>query len=344
VSDILKKNHFSIKDLSSLISPSASCFLEMMASLSQKITFQRFGKTVKLYTPLYISNECVNECSYCGFSAVNKIERRTLTKKEILKEAEFLYVQGFRHILLVSGEDSSKVPVEFLGDVAGELVKKFSAVSIEVYPMDISDYRMLASLGVTGIALYQETYNREIYQTIHKGPKSDFNYRLSTLERAGEAGFREIGIGILIGLSDFRTDMFCLALHADYLINKFWKSGISVSFPRLRSAAGGFKPYVTVSDRELAQAVFALRMVMPDADLVLSTRENPEFRDGMAGIGITRMSAGSKTNPGGYTVSNKSLEQFEIADERTPEIIASMLKGKNLDPVWKDFDRSFLFE
>jgi len=177
------------------------------------------------------------------------------------------------------------------------------------------------------------TYNREIYQTIHKGPKSDFNYRLSTLERAGEAGFREIGIGILIGLSDFRTDMFCLALHAEYLFNKFWKSGISVSFPRLRSAAGGFKPSVTVSDKELAQAVFALRMVMPDADLVLSTRENPEFRDGMAGIGITRMSAGSKTNPGGYTISNNSLEQFEIADERTPEIIASMLKGKNLDPV-----------
>ncbi len=344
VLNTLEKKHFDLKDFTVLISPAAGRFLEKMADLSREITLLRFGRTVKLYAPLYVSNECVNECAYCGFNAKNKIKRKTLTKKEVIKEAESLYSQGFRHLLLVSGENSRKVTVAFLGDIARELTKNFAAVSIEVYPMDTGDYKKLASCGVSGIALYQETYNRTVYKTVHRGPKADFNYRLSALERAGEAGFREMGIGVLIGLSDFRTDVFFTALHAGYLMKKFWKSGIAVSFPRFRAAAGNFKPYVNVSDKEFAQLIFALRMVLPDADLVLSTRENPGFRNGMAGIGITRMSAGSKTNPGGYTVSENSLEQFEIADKRTPQNIASMLKTKDLDPVWKDFDRSFLFE
>jgi len=340
----LGKKHYSIKDFPVLISPAAAPFLEKMAAIAQQITFLRFGKTVKLYAPLYISNECVNACAYCGFNVNNKIERVTLNKEEVLNEAEALYNQGFRHILLVSGEDKDKVPFEFLSDIAQDLSKKFSSVSIEVYPMDTEDYRKLLLCGITGIAIYQETYNRQVYKTLHKGPKADFDYRLLTPERAGETGFRELGIGVLIGLTDFRVDMTCVALHAGFLMKKFWKSRIAVSFPRLRNAAGGFRPPVTVPDRQLAQAIFAFRIVLPDVELVLSTRENSGFRDGMAGIGITRMSAGSKTNPGGYSISKESLEQFVVTDKRTPAEIASMLQGKNLEPVWKDFDQSFLFE
>jgi 2-iminoacetate synthase len=136
--------------------------------------------------------------------------------------------------------------------------------------------------------------------------------------------------------------MACVALHARYLMKRFWETQVAVSFPRLRFAAGGFRPPVSVSDRELAQAVFALRLVLPDVDLVLSTREKPEFRDGMAGVGITRISAGSKTNPGGYALVDNSLEQFQVADSRTPAEVASMLDSKGLEPVWKDFDPHFL--
>lgn len=343
VADRLAKKHFTIKDYPLLISPAAAPFLEKMAAAAHHTTLLRFGRTLKLYAPLYISNECVNQCVYCGFNADNKIKRTTLTKTEVFKEADSLYQHGFRHILLVSGESRQKVPPELLADIIRELSKKFAAVSIEVYPMETQDYSKLARCGATGIALYQETYNRQVYRTLHKGPKADFNYRLSALEMAQAAGFRELGIGVLLGLTDFITDTVCLAYHAEYLMKKFWKCGVAVSFPRLRSAAGGFKPYIEVSDRQLAQVIFALRMVLPDVDLVLSTRESPEFRNGMAGIGITRMSAGSKTNPGGYVLSENSLEQFQVADERTPAEIAAMLEAKELEPVWKDFDPSFLF-
>jgi 2-iminoacetate synthase len=272
------------------------------------------------------------------------IKRRTLTEEEVLKEAEALYLQGFRHVLLVSGEDRQKVSAEFMAGIVRKLSREFAGISIEVYPLKRDEYRMLAGCGVTGIALYQETYNRSVYETVHDGPKADFNARLSTLENAGEAGFREIGIGALLGLSDFAVEMYCVGLHAGYLMKRFWKAAVSISFPRLREAKGAFKPYVVVADRQLAQAVFAFRMVLPDAELVLSTRESPEFRNGMAGIGITRMSAGSRTNPGGYGVSNDSLEQFEISDKRSPEKVAAMLQAKDMEPVWKDFDRSFLFD
>ncbi len=343
VERVLEKDTFSINDFPVLISPAASGYIEKMAALSKKITLLRFGKTVKLYAPVYISNECVNACSYCGFNINNQIERVTLTLEEVLSEADVLYNLGFRHILLVSGEEKNKVPVKFIAEIAEILSRKFAAVSIEVYPMDTADYDFLLKSGVTGIAVYQETYNREIYKNLHKGPKADFDYRLKTPERAGKAGFREIGLGALLGLSDFRVDMTCVAMHAVWLMKKYWRSQFSISFPRFRNAVGNFKPEVTVSDRALAQLVFALRMIIPDADLVLSTREAPEFRDGMAGIGITRMSAGSKTNPGGYLHPESSLEQFEVADKRLPSEVAEMLVKRDLEPVWKDFDPSFIF-
>lgn len=339
---LLKKDRWTVADLPALLSPAASGFLEQMAAHARRTTFLRFGKIIRLYAPLYISNECVNACAYCGFNRTNILERITLSIDQVMQEARALHRQGFRHLLLVSGEHRGKVPPSYLQEIVRLLSENFAALSIEVYPLEEDEYRMLGEAGVTGIAIYQETYDRALYQSLHSGPKADFNYRLLAPERAGRAGYREIGIGALLGLTDFRIDVCVLGLHAAYLMKTFWKAQIAVSFPRLRAACGGYEPPVPVTDRDLAQIVFALRMVLPDSDLVLSTRERPAFRDGMAGLGITRMSAGSKTKPGGYCLSDDALEQFEVADTRTPAEVAAMLWSKNLEPVWKDFDRHFL--
>jgi 2-iminoacetate synthase len=342
VERVLQKQHCAQEDFPVLISPAAADFIETMATRSRQITALRFGKTVRMYAPLYISNECVNACAYCGFNVHNATPRTTLNLNEVLAEADILHKQGFRHLLLVSGEHRTHVPVEFIAEIACALREKFAALSIEVYPMETSEYQLLADNGITSIAVYQETYNRRRYAELHQGPKADFNYRLATPERAASAGLREIGIGALLGLSDHRLELALLAQHAAYLMKTYWKANISVSFPRIREAAGNFHPSETITDRELAQAVFALRMVLPDAELVLSTRENQAFRNGMAGLGITRMSAGSRTNPGGYSKSDDALEQFAIDDQRSASEVASMLAQKGLEPVWKDFDRFFL--
>ena len=344
VERVLAKNNLSVDDFPVLVSPAAAACLERMAARSRKITRLRFGSVMKLYAPLYVSNECVNACLYCGFNVHNRLSRVTLTRDEVMREAEAIHSLGFRHLLLVSGEAQNKVTLAYLEDIVRDLTRLFAGISIEIYPMDFESYRSLAGAGVTGIALYQETYDRSIYKALHKGPKADYAYRIGAIEQAGQAGLRDLGIGALMGLTDFRVDMTCVALHAAYLMKRFWKSQIAISFPRIRAAAGAFIPPCLVSDKELAQTVFALRMVLPDADLVLSTRERAEFRDGMADVGITRMSAGSRTNPGGYSLEEDSLEQFQIADNRTPAEVSAMLARINIEPVWKDFDRSFLFE
>jgi len=342
VERVLQKNHCTPQDFPVLISPAAADFIETMAARSRQITALRFGKIVRMYAPLYISNECVNACAYCGFNIHNTTPRITLSHDEVLAEAEVLHRQGFRHLLLVSGEHRTRVPVEFIAGIARALRNKFAALSIEVYPMETAEYLLLAESGITSIAVYQETYDRARYAQLHQGPKADFNYRLATPERAARAGLREIGIGALLGLSDHRLDLALLTKHAAYLMKTYWKASISISFPRIRKAAGDFNPLETITDRQLAQAVFALRMVLPDADLVLSTRENQTFRNGMAGLGITRMSAGSKTNPGGYSKTDNALEQFTIDDQRSASEVAAMLAQKGLEPVWKDFYRFFL--
>ncbi len=344
VERVLAKTSPGIDDFPVLVSPAAAAYLEPMASCARKITRLRFGPVMKLYAPLYVSNECVNACVYCGFNVHNKIARVTLTRDEILLEAEAIHRLGFRHLLLVSGEAQNKVSPAYLEEIVSAINHLFAGISIEIYPMDCGQYERLGRAGVTGIAIYQETYERSTYKTLHKGPKADYDNRLEAIERAGKAGLRDLGIGALMGLTDHRMDMACVALHAAYLMKHFWKAQVSISFPRIQAAAGSFTPSYIVSDRDLAQTVFALRMTLPDADLVLSTRERPSFRDGMADVGITRMSAGSRTNPGGYSIDEDSLEQFRIADDRTPAEVAAMLAGKNLEPVWKDFDRSFLFD
>ncbi len=341
--DALASPRVEFDDFLSLISPESINHLEELAARAQRLTRERFGRVVTLYAPLYVSNHCSNSCVYCGFNVENRIQRRTLDQREIEAEARSLWEQGFRHLLLVSGESRKEVPVEMLAQTAKNLHSLFPSLSVEVYPLDVDGYKSLVDVGVEGLTIYQETYDPVIYAKVHPGgPKSDYQRRLRAPEQGGEAGFRRIGIGALLGLTDWRYEAVCLALHAMWLQKTFWRTHISISVPRLREAAGGFAPAHPVSDRELVQMICALRLLLPDAGVVLSTRESATFRDGLAPIAVTMMSAGSCTEPGGYTEPGSAEEQFSIEDSRTPAEVALMLERLGLEPVWKDWDVGYL--
>ncbi|WP_186757878.1 2-iminoacetate synthase ThiH [Echinicola salinicaeni] len=337
---VLAKKEKSLDDFLVMISPIAAPYLETMARQSRELTLQRFGNNMQLFAPLYLSNECQNICTYCGFSLNNKVRRKTLSDKEILMEVEVLKSMGFDHVLLVTGEANKTVGVDYL-EHAIQLVKPyFSNVSIEVQPLDQDEYERLILSGLHSVLVYQETYYRETYKEHHpKGKKSNFDYRLETPDRLGKAGIHKIGIGSLIGLEDWRVDSFYTAMHLQYLEKKYWKTKYAISFPRLRPFSGGQEPKVAMSDRELVQLICAYRLLDPDVELSLSTRETEHFRNHVIKLGITSMSAGSKTNPGGYAVEKQSLEQFEISDERSPKEIAALLKNNGYQAVWKDWDQ-----
>lgn len=331
-----------LEDFKALISPAASVYLEEMAQLSHRITQKRFGKTLQMYIPLYLSNECQNICTYCGFSFDNKIARRTLTDKEILQEVDAIKAMGYDHVLLVTGEANKTVGVSYLANAVKLLRPHFSNISIEVQPLEEEEYKQLISLGVHSVLVYQETYHRERYAACHtKGKKSNFEYRLDTPERLGRAGAHKIGLGVLIGLGDWRTDSFFTAMHLDYLEKIFWQTKYSVSFPRLRPAEGVEAPEFIMTDKELTQLICAYRIFDEEVELSLSTRESPSFRDHIIKLGITSVSAGSRTNPGGYATAPESLEQFEIHDERSPQQIAAMIRANGYEAVWKDWDRTY---
>ncbi|MBI4944894.1 MAG: 2-iminoacetate synthase ThiH [Bacteroidetes bacterium] len=342
-----KKGKHTLEDFKALISPGASEYLEEMAQLSHSITQKRFGKTVQLYIPLYLSNECQNICTYCGFSFDNKIARRTLSNEEILKEVAEIKKLGFEHVLLVTGEANKTVGLDYLKNAIQLIRPFFSNISIEVQPLDTNEYAELIALGLYSVLVYQETYYRKNYSLHHtKGKKSNFSYRIETPERLGNAGVHKIGIGILIGLEDWRTDSFFTAMHLDYLEKKFWQTKYSISFPRLRPHANEHpspegEGVRAMSDKELTQLICAYRIFDEEVELSLSTRESPRFRDNIIKLGITSVSAGSKTNPGGYSVATESLEQFEVHDDRSPREIASMIRTKGYEAVWKDWDKGF---
>jgi 2-iminoacetate synthase len=341
----LSQSKLSVDDFICLLSPKISPEqLETLAATAHRITSQRFGRTIQLYAPIYLSNECHNGCKYCGFSADNHdLRRKTLNDEEILREAEHLYQLGFRHILLLTGEAPEAAGVDYLEHAVKLLATKFSSLSIEVFPMSQMDYQRLTKVGIDGLTIYQETYDQDIYPELHPfGPKSDFCYRLEAPERAGEAGLRRIGIGALLGLGDYLSDAFYTGLHARYLMHRFWRTQVSVSFPRLRPAEGGFAPRSIVTDRQLTQLICALRLLLPDAGLILSTRESAELRDNLLPLGITQMSAGSCTAPGGYEGDGGDGEQFAISDHRSPEEIRELLAARGYEAIWKDWDRSFL--
>jgi 2-iminoacetate synthase len=337
-----KNGKRTLEDFKALISPAASDYLEEMAQLSHAITKRRFGKTLQMYIPLYLSNECQNICTYCGFSFNNKIARRTLLDPEILREVEVVKALGYDHVLLVTGEANKTVGVSYLANAVKLIRPYFSNISIEVQPLEEEEYKKLISLGVHSVLVYQETYHREQYAAHHtKGKKSNFSYRMETPERLGKAGAHKIGLGVLIGLDDWRTDSFFNAMHLDYLERKFWQTKYSISFPRLRPAEGVQAPRFFMTDKELTQLICAYRIFDEEVELSLSTRESSRFRDNILNLGITSISAGSKTNPGGYASDLLSLEQFEIHDGRSPKEIAEMIRAKGYEPIWKDWDRMY---
>ena len=339
----LSAGHPSFSDFLALISPAAADFLEPLAARAQRITRERFGRIVRLYAPIYVSNECTNRCAYCGFNRGNEVHRVTLTPEEVLEEARALWREGFRDILLVSGEAPHKAPLSQLVETAYLLSRDFPSISVEIYPLEREGYASLGRAGVEGVTVFQETYDPELYAKFHLGGKKrDYNYRLATPDRIGAAGMRKIGLGALLGLGLWRFEAISLALHALYLQKTYWQTNISISFPRIREASGGFTPPSPVSDREMAQLAFALRVLIPDVGLTLSTRETPAFRDGITPICFTATSAGSKTEPGGYTRPGEATEQFAIEDSRTPGEVAEAIKAMGLEPVWKDWDRAFI--
>jgi 2-iminoacetate synthase len=347
-----------------LVAPKSDQELEAMAQTSRALTVQNFGRTMRLFAPLYLSNECINNCQYCGFSRDNPILRVTLSVDEVVAEARHIARQGFRQILLVAGEHPKFVSGAYLAECVRALASDFSSISVEVGPMDTGDYAPIVEAGAEGLVVYQETYNRGVYAEMHTaGPKRDFNYRLDCAERGYEAGFRRLGIGALIGLSPWQDEAVALAAHLEHLFKHCWQAQITVSVPRLRPAAGGFRPLFSMSDRELAQLVCALRLTFPQVGIVMSTRESAPLRDALASIGVTMMSAGSRTEPGGYTRQGHehlhltvrgrivapdyqegedqlATGQFEISDERSPAEIAAVLRHRGLEPVWKDWDQA----
>lgn len=337
---------YSFEKLVTFLSPAAGGYLEQMAQLARGLTIQRFGRAIGLYAPLYVSNYCINCCRYCGYNTASRHDRTRLTVAEALGEADIIASEGFRHILLVSGEDPGYVSVDYLAELAAGLRSKFSSISVEIYPMSREEYRKLFEAGIDGVTLYQESYNRDIYSEYHvSGPKSDYDYRLDTHDRTAGAGMRRLGLGVLLGLADWRVETLALAEHAEVLMRKYWRSQVSFSFPRLRPArdvAAKFEHLV--SDREMVQMMLALRLCFADAGIVLSTREGAAFRDNLVKLCVTRISAGSKTNPGGYGGEIESTQQFEIDDQRSAREVASMIKSTGSEAVWKDWDAAFCGE
>lgn len=342
VEQALAKSKRNLDDFLVLISPAAQPYLEQMAQLSHELTKKRFGKTIQMYAPLYLSNECQNICTYCGFSLDNKIKRKTLTDSEIKLEAEALKKAGFDHVLLVTGEANYTVNINYFLNAIDQIKEQFSIISVEVQPLSTEEYEQLHQAGVYSVLVYQETYHKEAYKQYHtKGKKSNFDFRLETPDRVGSAGIHKIGLGVLLGLEDWRTDSFFNALHLDYLQKTYWQTKYSVSFPRLRPAEGIIEPNFIMDDKDLTQLICAYRLWNEDLEISISTRENEKFRNNIIPIGTTSMSAGSKTNPGGYVVDPQSLEQFEISDERSSFEIASIISKSGYEPVWKDWDKSY---
>ena len=345
-----------------LLAPNDSARFEEMAQQARALTRQNFGRTMRMFAPLYLSNECINNCRYCGFSRDNPILRVTLTVEQVVAEARHLAAQGFRQVLLVAGEHPKFVNHNYLVDCIDALRPHFSSIALELGPMDTTDYVPLVAAGAEGLVVYQETYDRLVYAELHtSGPKRDFDWRLDCPERAYAAGFRRIGIGALFGLARWRNDAIALAAHTEYLLKRCWQADITVSLPRLRPAAGEFEAPFPLGDRELAQLVCAFRICFPRVGIVLSTREPAPLRDTLASLGVTMMSSGSHTEPGGYTgqgrdalhqtvrgrivppeeMSGKiATSQFEISDARSPAEVAAVLRRRGFEPVWKDWDQA----
>jgi 2-iminoacetate synthase len=330
-----------LDDFAALLSAAAADRLEDMAQAAHAATVQRFGRTIHLFAPLYLSNECVSSCTYCGFSAENEIARRTLSPDEVLAEALELKARGFRHLLLVSGEHARIVSKDYLVECVSVLRPHIPSLSVEVQVWDEATYRRLVAAGCEGLVVYQETYDRATYAAVHlKGKKRNYDWRLGAPDRGAAAGMRRLGVGALLGLhDDWRIEALAVAAHARALVRRWWRCEVAVSLPRLRPAAGGFSPADPVGDRDFVQLLCALRLLLPELAITLSTREPAAFRDALLGLGVTHLSAGSHTEPGGYAAPSDAEPQFEVSDARSPAEMAAVLRAAGYDPVWKDWER-----
>ncbi|BAV94956.1 2-iminoacetate synthase ThiH [Ichthyobacterium seriolicida] len=336
----LTKKSLDLEDFKALVSPSAKVYLKTMIEMSNRFTKERFGNTIQMYIPMYLSNECQNICTYCGFSMNVNIERKTLSEAEIIEEISMIKKMGYQHIVLLTGESNRTVGMEYFRRVIPLVKSHFSNISMEVQPLKEVEYRELIDLGVNTILIYQETYNRSRYKSHHpKGRKSNFDYRLETCDRLGRAGIHKIGLGVLIGLEDWRTDSFLCAMHLQYLERVYWKTRYSISFPRLKPCASQIPIKSVISEGELIQLICAYRIFNREVELSISTRERAAFRDVLIKTGITSASAESKTNPGGYSKGKEdSLEQFSISDHRSTDKFTEMIREQGYEPVFKDWD------
>ncbi|GIU48566.1 2-iminoacetate synthase ThiH [Shewanella algidipiscicola] len=333
----------SLSGLMALLSPAAEPYLESMAQRAAQLTRQRFGATIGMYLPLYLSNLCANECDYCGFSMGNKLKRKRLNLEELRQEIAIIKRRGFDSLLLVSGEHETKVGIDYFVSMLPEVKRHFSFVAMEVQPLSEDGYRCLVSHGLDAVMLYQETYNPQVYRQHHtRGNKQDFAYRLASAERIARAGVDKIGLGVLFGLDDWRFDALLMGHHLHYLEHQHWRSRYSISLPRLRPCTGGVQPKVALSDKGLVQIICAFRLFNPQLEISLSTREPAALRDHLYRLGITHISAGSSTEPGGYAHPQTQLDQFEIADNRSVEQVVDALKAQGLTPVWKDWEAGWI--
>ncbi|WP_028671615.1 2-iminoacetate synthase ThiH [Saccharospirillum impatiens] len=336
----LARSQRSIEDFMALVSPAARPYLEVMAQRSHQLTVQRFGRTQQLFAPLYVSNACANECDYCGFSMSNRVRRKVLNDSELAREADFLKRQGFEHLLLVAGEAPRVAGVEYFERALRQLGPTVAQISLEVQPMATEEYRRLHRAGLHAVLVYQETYHRPTYRSHHtRGNKADYDQRLAALGRAGDAGIHRLGLGVLLGLADWRLDSLMAAYHLRYLERRCWRSRFSMSFPRLRPAEGGFQAPHPLSDADLVQLICAWRLFSPELELSLSTREPASLREHLLPLGVTSLSAGSSTRPGGYAVEPEiALEQFSIDDNRSLKDVVAAVQRLDYQPVWKDWD------
>lgn len=327
---------FNSDSFSKLLGTLSDSELSDLATKAKQLTKQHFGNTIQLYIPLYLSNECCNSCLYCGFNKNQNINRQTLSLEEASKQLQIIKQKGFDSILLLTGEHKAVAGVDYLVPIIKQAQKMFSYVAIEIFPCTSEEYVNLILAGVSGLTIYQETYNKIIYSQMHPmGPKKDFDFRYNAPERALEAGMRKVGLGFLLGLSAWRIEAVALAEQLHYLMKKYWKADFTVSFPRIHASPESLA-ISPVSDRDFVQMILAFRVTFPKVGIILSTRESPEIRDNLLGLGITQISAESKTNPGGYS-DNTSDEQFQVNDHRSLEEIITMIQQKGFEPIIKDW-------
>lgn len=339
VERVLQKKHLNESDLIALLSPAAEPYLEQMAQLAHESALRHFGKTVLLFSPLYIANYCNNHCTYCSFSGVNQIERKKLSMEEIEAESKAMHEMGYRHTILLTGEDRQNTPVSYIEEATKIMKKYFDSIALEIYPLEEEEYRILYLAGADSFCMYQETYNEACYKKVHpKGPKHNYKYRLEAPERAARAGMRSINISALLGLYPWRSEAFFTALHGAYLQKHFNDIDILFSIPRMRPYIGARQEIYEVSDKNLVQAILAYRLFMPYAGISVSTRESASFRRNILPFGVTKFSADSKTMVGGHSKGSKEeASQFEIADHRSLEVVKQDIIEAGYQPIFKDW-------